>query len=956
MQSSILNRSEFYDQLAKLPRQDLIDIIEEQNPRLLKHVERIEFVFKHKLSHLTWSDGTPIEGREVSNYELALLIDPPFQIDPELSEMGMTAEQQRSVHIASDPVMWATHYLNARPRAYQIWMLRHPKKRKILRAGRRLGKSWTMAVVMLWWAFTRNDAKILVMAPMKPHVELLYKAVMKMAEDKETAPGVREAITRAVTAPQFKIEFSNGSQISFFTTGMKSGGKCLTPDHDILTRDGWKPVADVEENETILAWDGDKYLWSDVSESHEYDFDGELVAHSGKQVSFRVTPNHKFATKTRAPGSEWRDTYAEDLKDYYIPTGANPVMRPNWTYSNAELELWGWWLAEGSGFIGKMARISQVKEHGRRRIVELAETLGLHYTTPQKEIRVQWTPPIFSGTNAYNKFIPRDLFDECNIGALLDGLLGGDGWMREKGWEYSSSSRQLAEDVQELGVRIGLRANLREKNISYRPVGGGLPNRHWIVSGYDYKQSVLDKDNLHREPYSGKVHCVTVPDVGYFVTRHNGLVHVTGNSDVARGQEAHLIILDEMDYMGPDDLDAIYVMLQDTDLEIGETKNEADQKQLIGASTPTGLRGKFWEWCGNPAFQEFWFPSMVNPGWNKAMEDEFHEEYDEMAYRHEVEADWGENAEGVYPRRYVDNAFLSGKVIAEQGDDIFRMQELSDWSYDHVNWLSFKSKFVMGVDWDKFGAGPNIVVLEIPGDDAEDPRFKRSDGSPIARVIYRQEIKRSEFVLMEAVDRIIELNKIFKPEWIYVDRGFGEMQIELLHDYGKKNPSTRLAQKVKGISFSQMIETRDPATKQLENKHAKPFMVENLRWLLERGMLAIPSSDEMLYQQLTNYLVVAISIHGLPRFEMAQATPKIPDHAHDALMLACLAYKQNYDELMVTKASRLAIAVPNTSFMPLKTREEDDPTPEREHRPDRKVRSMSAKIGGRNRMIKRKMF
>lgn len=647
--SVLTSRSNFYDRLAELPREDLLEIIEAQNPQLLKHVQRIEWVFENKLTHLNWPDGTPIEGRPVTNYELALLIDPPFEIDNDLIQIGITAEQQRQVHVASDPVLWARHYLNARPRAYQVWMLRHPKKRKILRAGRRLGKSWTMAVVMLHWAFTRNNSKILVMAPMKPHVELLYKAVINMAEDKDSAAAVQEAITRKVTSPQFKIEFTNGSQISFFTTGMKSGGK----------------------------------------------------------------------------------------------------------------------------------------------------------------------------------------------------------------------------------------------------------------------------------------------------------------SDVARGQEADLIVLDELDYMGPDDLDAIYVMLQDTDLEIGEYKSDDDQKQLIGASTPTGLRGQFWDWCHSPEFQEFWFPSLVNPGWSKKVEDEFREQYDEMAYRHEVEADWGESAEGVYPRKQVDAAFMTGRLIAEADDDIFRIKELSDWDYGAVQWLSKKSKFVMGVDWDKFGAGPNLCVLEIPGDDVYDRRFRENDGHTRARVVYRQEIPRSEFVLMEAVDRIIHLNNIFKPEWIYVDRGFGEMQIEILHDYGNKNPASGLKSKVKGISFSQMIEVRDPATKQLENKHSKPFMVENLRWMLERDMLAFPSSDDMLWEQLTHYLVVAISIHGLPRFQMADPS-KIPDHAHDALMLACLAYKQNYDELMMKKASRKSIAVPNTSFIPL--REEEDGDKRNDDAPVRRSRSMTAKIGGRQRMIKRKMF
>lgn len=604
MAGSVLSRDEFYQELSKLPRETLLELVEQQDHRLIQHVNRIEYVFANKLKHLTWPDGTRIEGRPVTNLELAYLIDPPFEIEPELTEIGMTPEQQYRAHIASDPVMWARDYLGVKPRAYQIWILRDPSSRKVLRAGRRLGKSWSMAVYMLHWAFTKKKNNVLVMAPMMPHVALLYKAVLDLVEER---PEVANTIVRKVASPQHKIEFSNGSQISFFTTGMRSGGK----------------------------------------------------------------------------------------------------------------------------------------------------------------------------------------------------------------------------------------------------------------------------------------------------------------GDVARGQEADLIVLDELDYMGPDDLDAIYVMLQDTDLEIGETKPKGGEKSLIGASTPTGLRGKFWEWSLDSRFKEFWFPSFVNPSFSKEVEDEFREQYDETTFRHEIEADWGESADGVYPRRYVDAAFMSHVTMDQSTEtmDPVELKKLSDWDYKNPSWLGSDSKFLMGVDWDKYGAGPNICIIEIPGQSNTDHRFKDR-----IRIVFREEIKRSEFVLLEAVQRIVQLNKLFKPEWIYVDRGYGETQVELLHQHGKENPSSGLDKKVKGIAFKSSIEVRDPATKKIEKKPAKPFMVENVRWILERGMLAIPSSDRELYDQLSNYIVYGMSSYGEPKFQMAD--PQMHDHAHDALMLACLAYKQNYDALMKVKVASKSVTMPNRSILP----------------------------------------
>lgn len=872
---------QFRKRLERLSREELLDLIKTQSPKLYSQVERIEWVFANKMSHLAWDDGTPITNRPLTNEELALLIDEPFEPYPELTEAGLPVAQQRQVHIAKDPIMWGKEFLGIDPRVYQILLVRHPSLFKVLRLGRRAGKTFSMALVALHYAYTTNHGRVLVLTPMKPQGGLIYQEMMRFIEASDV---VSKSVVRNVTSPQYEIELSNGSTIRFFSTGMKSGGKCLTPDHDVLSEDGWKPISQVAPGERIMSWKPTgEYYWGEISETHEYDFDGDLVTHEGKQVSFRVTPNHRFAAKTRAPGAEWKDVYAGNLKGYYIPTGAKPNLPLHYEYCAEELELWGWWLSEGSGFIGKMARISQTKAYGRKRIVELAEKLGLHYTTPQREIRVEWRPPIYSGTNAYNKFIPRELFDAEGAGIhLLNGLLDGDGWRRENGWEYSSSSFQLANDVQELAIRQGLRANLREKIIRYSPVNGGPPNRHWVVSAYAYKESVLNKDNLKLEAYKGKVHCVTVPESGYFLVRHNGLVHVTGNSDVTRGQEAHIIILDEMDYMGDEDLEAIFAMMQKT------SENQPD-KQMIGASTPSGKRGVFWRWCtdrsGDNVFREFWFPSYVNPHWDIKMEKFFRNEYTEMGYRHEVEADWGDNVDGVYPRRLVDLSFDYEYAYSPRpsGDpDVF---------------------YVMGVDWDKYGAGTNMVVLEVYPEDYPD---KRMAGR--AKVFYRVETAREEYTLIMAVERIIKMDEVFHFKHIYVDRGFGEVQVELLHKYGVEHPMSGLQEKVKGIQFSETIEVRDPFDQQMVKKEMKPFMVDNLRQFFEKQTLLMPRHDEPLYEQLISYVVARQTSTGRPVFE---APARIGDHAHDALILACLAITQNYGELMRIRVETEAVAVSN---------------------------------------------
>ena len=94
--------------------------------------------------------------------------------------------------------------------------------RKVLRAGRRLGKTFSMAIYLLHYSYTHKDGRCLVIAPMKSHVELIYQEILRLASKNDI---VMNSITRKVTSPQFMIQFTNGSTIRFFTSGMRSGRK-----------------------------------------------------------------------------------------------------------------------------------------------------------------------------------------------------------------------------------------------------------------------------------------------------------------------------------------------------------------------------------------------------------------------------------------------------------------------------------------------------------------------------------------------------------------------------------------------------------------------------------------------------------------------------------------------------------------------------------------------------------
>ena len=159
------------------------------------------------------------------------------------------------------------------------------------------------------------------------------------------------------------------------------------------------------------------------------------------------------------------------------------------------------------------------------------------------------------------------------------------------------------------------------------------------------------------------------------------------------------------------------------------------------------------------------------------------------------------------------------------------------------------------------------------------------------RIINRAEIPKSEYTYDNAVNKIVELNGIYNPSWIYVDAGSAEYQIERLHIIGDQRPETGLKVKVKRCNFSSRIPITDPITKKTEQAPLKQFMVNQLSIAFERGRIMLSPYDDLIYRQLTNYTVVRIGQNGLPVFTDTD------EHFVDALGLAYLAFVLEFPDL-----------------------------------------------------------
>lgn len=375
-----------------------------------------------------------------------------------------------------------------------------------------------------------------------------------------------------------------------------------------------------------------------------------------------------------------------------------------------------------------------------------------------------------------------------------------------------------------------------------------------------------------------------------------------------RGQRADVIFLDEIDYMTSSDITNII-----------NIRNEAPSRiKIIASSTPSGKHEEFYKWCtfaskkyrpieddiknytftkyelieekGN-GWVEVYAPSIVNKELLKINSDtnqtylqDLKDELSEMRFVQEVMADFGEQEMGVYQHRFIEAAVEEGKRVNHKYLNLKNYKELKKYVDDHRNSIR-----MLGVDWDRSTkAGTNIVCVEL------DKLFVNREGAvePKFKVLFRIEIPKSEFTFTDAVNKIIELNDIFKFDHIAIDRGYGDTQLEMLRKYGIANPITGLAEKTVGYQFSEKIEVRDPYTRKVDRKPLKPFMVNNSVNVFEKEKIVFDPSDKQIVEQFVGYKIKSISSSGLPIYSDEN------EHIIDAVNLCLLIFEQNYGALL----------------------------------------------------------
>lgn len=346
---------------------------------------------------------------------------------------------------------------------------------------------------------------------------------------------------------------------------------CLSGDHEYLTERGWVPAPDLTMSDMVctLNQSTGSIEYQKPEAVYSYHHVGKMYGIRSQQIDLLTTLNHNMLVRQRG-SSSFALLQAQDImgkrvrykKDgrwigregqtFVLPSvdshhhGCVPQILPEVAMDDW-LEFLGYYIADGhyskDGYYVTVNKCASTKNsyggHVYPKIIACLDRMGWPYNPREDKIIIssrQLNDYLSKLGHASDKRIPRDLMDlsQRQMGILLDALLSYDG-SRSSCVSYSTTSKHLADDVQEVALKAGMAANVTTCSSDGNEAHAGrfrvsiirkkaepMVNHGHTKSQHAQEEGLVD--------YDGMVYCCTVPNHVLYV-RRNGKACWTGNSN-----------------------------------------------------------------------------------------------------------------------------------------------------------------------------------------------------------------------------------------------------------------------------------------------------------------------------------------------------------------------------------------------------------------------------------------
>lgn len=414
--------------------------------------------------------------------------------------------------------------------------------------------------------------------------------------------------------------------------------RCYDEKTDILTSNGWKNFSELKYSDKVATLGKNNNIeYYNPSKIFKYRYNGEMIHFGGKKVDLLVTPNHKMyvrkygetdykfvdaikcsnnntiiSKKCNWEGIEQKlfklpsITYkhrVSDTKKIDIEVPMKSLNMDDW------LRFFGWWISEGNTHVNNRSYntlISQKKNIKYKKEIEnIIKKLGFkyHLRSDKNSYEISnkqlYTYLSQFGLQQY-RYVPEYIkhLSKRQITIFLRALFKGDGhkqlfdeelnWIKNNHNEYLTSSKKLADDIQELLFKIGFQSTL--SSFQKRIKSGELRTYYRIrISNYD-ESWITTKE---KEYYNGLVYCCEVPN-NIIMVRRNGIIHWCGNSrDLFSAWMSNIIAIVDMlnrEVLKPNSLRIIKLVDFCNSLHIYDRDWESAKKVRLVPVNPQELR------------------------------------------------------------------------------------------------------------------------------------------------------------------------------------------------------------------------------------------------------------------------------------------------------------------------------------------------------------------------------
>lgn len=339
-------------------------------------------------------------------------------------------------------------------------------------------------------------------------------------------------------------------------------GCCFSADTEVLTEQGWKKFYELSPEDRVLTYNLERGVaeFQKPTGYFAYFYSGKMYVQINRRLKTCVTPNHRMlvswerdrnglkkprllearqiagkpmAYLLAAPWEEGEEPEYFILPEvkagkrkHLFPARAIPM--DDW------LKFLGWYLSEGHCSENKhgVCTISLTTYYRQEEALAVMRAIGLspvidgHHVKATSRQLYEYLKPL---GKSHEKYIPPEFkrLHPRKLRILLNALLEGDGNRHSKnGWRYTTVSRKLADDVQEIALKCGMSASVsRDKDGFYRVYICSTPTT----------MCNLGKNRSQWVDYTGMVYCVEVPN-GTVMVRQNGYAYFSGNSKGAGDQ------------------------------------------------------------------------------------------------------------------------------------------------------------------------------------------------------------------------------------------------------------------------------------------------------------------------------------------------------------------------------------------------------------------------------------